>query len=326
MSWYLGIDGGGTRTRAVVVSSDGVAAGAGGAGPSNYHNTGMETAARNLRAAADAAWADAGLKARPAEHAFLGCAGVKARGDMLRVRAAAESAGLAPAGAVTVMNDLYNAHAGGLRGEAGVALIAGTGTNCLGIDRAGGAFMCGGWGWLLDDEGGAFGLALNALRTAARVADKRAADTRLLPAAMAFLGLSEPDDMLARFYAQPWTPAEIAAFAPVVTRLASEGDATAHRLLVAGARALAGLVAGASRALVFPRGPQVVLLGSCARGGAPYQPLIEAEIRKLCPSARIVEPKGGTLHGAALNALRAGGVIPPPPLDFSKITQNGEAA
>jgi N-acetylglucosamine kinase-like BadF-type ATPase len=241
---------------------------------------------------------------------------------MLRVRAAAESAGLAPAGAVTVMNDLYNAHAGGLQGEAGVALIAGTGTNCLGIDHAGGSFMCGGWGWLLDDEGGAFGLAINALRAAARVADGRAAGTRLLAAALAFLGLSEADEMLARFYAQPWTPAEIAAFAPVVARLASEGDATAHRLLVAGARALAGLVAGACRTLVFPRGPRVVLLGSCARSGAPYQPLIEAEIRRLCPSARIVEPKGGTLHGAAINALRAGGVnLPPAALDFSKINK-----
>jgi N-acetylglucosamine kinase-like BadF-type ATPase len=322
MSWYLGIDGGGTHTRAVLVSAGGVAAGAGGAGPSNYHNTGLETAARNLRAAADAAWADAGLKARPAEHAFLGCAGVKSRGDMLRVRAAAESAGLAPAGAVTVMNDLYNAHAGGLQGEAGLALIAGTGTNCLGIDPAGESFMCGGWGWLLDDEGGAFGLAINALRAATRTADGRAADTRLLPAALAFLGLSEPDDMLARFYAQPWTPAEISAFAPVVVRLASEGDATAHRLLVAGARALAGLVAGAGRALVFPRGPRVVLLGSCARGGAPYQPLIEAEIRRLCPAARIVEPKGGTLHGAAINALRAAGINPPPAPDFSKISKD----
>ncbi|MDR1283594.1 MAG: ATPase [Opitutaceae bacterium] len=318
MDFLLGIDGGGTRTRAILVTETGVVLGTGEAGPANCHNVGVQTAARHLNEAADMAWsaADKPRRQQPAR-VFIGCAGVKSRPDILQLTAAAELAGF-PAETVTVENDLHNALAGGLGGRPGIALIAGTGSNCLGRDASGNTFMCGGWGWLLDDEGSGFGLAIAALRAVARAADRRARPTSLLPAALAFFGVSEPDELLARFYAKKWTPGEVAAFAPVVMRHATEGDATARKLLAEGARALAALVSGAASALRFPQGPRVVLLGGCARGGAPYQPMIEAKIRATCPRARIVEPVGPPLHGAALNVLRAAGIHPLPRLDFSQ--------
>jgi N-acetylglucosamine kinase-like BadF-type ATPase len=167
---------------------------------------------------------------------------------------------------------------------------------------------------LLDDVGGGFGLALEAFRAAARSADGRAPETRLLPSALAFLGLSEPNEMLARLYVDPWTPDEMARFAPAVIRCAADGDATADRILREGAAALAGLVAGAAWALNFPGGPEVVVLGGCARSGAPYQPLVESAIAAACPGARILSPEHSTTHGAALNALRAAGIEPLPAL------------
>jgi hypothetical protein len=83
-----------------------------------------------------------------------------------------------------------------------------------------------------------------------------------------------------------------------------------------GALALADLVAGSARALDFPDGPEVVLLGGCACSGDPYQPLIEAAIRSACPAARITPPAFSPVHGAALNALHAGGIHPLPELTF----------
>lgn len=318
MEYYLGIDGGGTRTRAVLVTAKGQVRAAGEAGPANYHNVGLDTATANLRAASAAAWTALGLPFQPAASAYLGCAGVKAAVDIARLTAAAEDAGLAPAGEVTVANDLHNALAGGLAGRPGIALIAGTGTNCLGRDASGATFMCGGWGWLLDDEGGAAGLAIAAMRAVARTADGRAPATQLLPALLAFLGLSEPNELLARLYVDPWTPDQLAGFAPVVVRLAEQGDATARGLLEAGAKALARLVRGVADTLVFNEGPEVVVLGGCARSGAPYQPMVEAAILAAVPGARLVEPAYDTTHGAALNALRAAGLSPLPALRFPK--------
>ncbi len=316
MDFYLGIDGGGTFTRAVLVTAKGEVRATGEAGPANYHNVGLATAAANLRAASAAAWAMLGLPFQPASAAFLGCAGVKSTIDIAQLTTAAENAGLAPAGEVTVANDLHNALTGGLAGRPGIALIAGTGTNCLGRDASGATFMCGGWGWLLDDEGGGIGLAIAAMRAVTRAADGRAPATQLQPALLAFLGLSEPNQLLERLYVQPWTPDQLAAFTPVVVRLAGQGDATAKALLVEGAAALARLVQGSANALDFPAGPEIVILGGCARSGPPYQPMLEAAIRVAVPGARIVEPVYSTTQGAALNALRVAGITPLPALRF----------
>lgn len=304
---FLGMDAGGTRTRAVLVDANGRIWGKGEAGPANYHNVGLARVTKELRAAAGAAWIAAGKKPQPAACAFVGAAGVKAAIDIAQVTVAAEKAGLAAPGRVQVENDLTNALAGGLAGRPGIALIAGTGTNCLGRDATGASRMVGGWGWLIDDVGGGIGLALAAMRVAAKSADHLAPTTRLLPAVLAFLGLSEPNELLARLYAQPWTVEELAGFAPVVTRLAAEGDRGALGVLSAGAKALGALVNQCARSLDFPRGPEVVLLGGCARSGEPYQPLIEAAVRRACPRAKLVDPAYPPEHGAALNALRLAG-------------------
>ncbi len=317
MDYYLGIDGGGTRTRAVLVDARGRVLGEGEAGPSNYHNVGAQAASRALRAAAEAAWAGAGRPFAPASAAFLGCAGIKATVDIVRLTALAETAGLAPAGLITVANDLHNALAGGLAGQPGIALIAGTGTNCLGRDASGATFMCGGWGWVIDDEGGAVGLALAALRIAARSSDGRAPATALLPATLAYFGLSEANELLARLYAPPIPLEQLAPFAEVVTRLAAEGDAAAATVLDRGAAALAALVAGATAKLAFPEGPAVVLLGGCGRSDVAYRRRIEAAIRAAVPRAVITEPVYAPHHGAALNVLRLAGRKLPEQLHFS---------
>jgi N-acetylglucosamine kinase-like BadF-type ATPase len=155
---------------------------------------------------------------------------------------------------------------------------------------------------------------LAAFRAAAKSADQLLPPTRLLPAALAFLGLAEPDELLARLYAQPWSPEELAGFAPIVTRLAGEGDRAARGVLAEGAEALGALVAQCARALDFPAGPEVVLLGGCARSGEPYQPLVEAAVRAACRRAHLVAPAHSPLHGAALNALRLAGITPLPKL------------
>ncbi len=312
--WFLGMDVGGTSTRAILVDAEGRLIAHGRAASANPHNVGMATARVRMVEAASAAWAAAGKRFQPARHAFLGCAGVKSRSEVYEVRAVAESDGLAPAGEVIVENDLHNALSGGLSGRPGIALIAGTGTNCLGRAPDGKTFMCGGWGWLLDDEGGGFGIALAAVKAVVRAADGRGRSTSLFPAVLAFFGISEPNELLACFYTRKWTPGNIAKFAPVVVRHAADGDMVAGKILASGARSLAGLVTGTMRALDFPEGPEVVLLGGCGRSGPPYQSLVEKTLRDCCPAIRLVDPEGSPLAGAAINALKSGGVHPLPTL------------
>jgi N-acetylglucosamine kinase-like BadF-type ATPase len=202
-----------------------------------------------------------------------------------------------------VKNDLHNALAGGLDGEAGLALISGTGSSCLGRDPKGNYFNCGGWAWFMDDGGSGFGLSYDALRTAVRMVDGRETPTPLLPAVLDFYEVPHPDCLLERLYNRKWTPAEIASFAPAIMKLAAEGDPAAMGVLRRGAVALAELVSTTAANLEFSQPPRVVLLGGCVRSGAPYQPMVESEIRNSCPGVRLCEPLHDTIYGAALNAL-----------------------
>jgi N-acetylglucosamine kinase-like BadF-type ATPase len=310
MDLFLGLDGGGTTTRAVLVDHDGFVVGEGTGGPANYHNVGVETAAQTLRAATDAAWQAAGLSPRPADWCFAGLAAIKGSVDMTRMTLAAEAVGLAPVGRVMVANDLQNALAGGLDGRPGIALIAGTGSNCLGRDATGRTFMSGGWDWLLD-EGGGVSLAIAGLRAATRAADGRAEATALLPAALAFFGLTEADELSARLYSPLMPPEEIAGFAEVVTRLAGEDDPAALAVLAEGSNGLARMVASVARELDFAAAPEVVILGGCARSGPPYQPMVERAILDAVPEAQLREPVYQPKFGAAINALRLAMETPP---------------
>lgn len=312
MKLFLGIDGGGSHTRAYLVNARGCILGKGNSGSSNYHNVGLETATHRLLEAGLEAAASAGCTLDMVHCAFLGCAGIKSTVDTSRLRASAETAGLAPAGRIEVENDLVNALTGGLTGRPGIAVIAGTGSNSLGRDVHGHSRMCGGWGWMLDDAGSAMGLTLSAMRRVVRGVDGRNPPTRLTASLLAFLGLTEPEEILARLLVDEWSVDELAAFAPVLMRSAEAGDAGAEAVLREGANALGELAATLSRQLHFPEGPEIVLLGGCARSGPPYQPLVEAAISSAVPEARLIEPEASPLEGAALNALRLGGIDPLP--------------
>lgn len=109
MELYLGIDGGGTRPRAVLVAGSGKGLGVGEAASSNFNNVGEQEAGNNLRGAAEAVFHAAGTSFRPADRAFLGLAGVKSSEDIARMASVAEAREQAPAGAITVKNDLSNA-------------------------------------------------------------------------------------------------------------------------------------------------------------------------------------------------------------------------
>ena len=317
MNVYLGIDGGGTTTRAVLVEQTGRILGEGCAGSSNYHNCGIRTAAGHIAQAARAAYKQANLSFGCACAAFIGCAGVKARADATRLTMAAESSKIAPVGNIAVANDLHNALAGGLAGKPGIALIAGTGSHALGRDNKGTEASCGGWGWILDDAGGALWLALEALRACAKATDGRCHSTVLLPQALAFLNLSCAEELLEYLHVRGWQPETLAQFAPVVTRAAAEKDAVARSILKEGANALALLVKTLHARLKLGKRPKIVILGSCARSGAPYQPMIERAIVRACPGAQICRPVYAPVYGAAINALRMGGIDPIPKLKIS---------
>jgi N-acetylglucosamine kinase-like BadF-type ATPase len=164
---FLGIDGGGTSTRALATSETGEVLGSGESGPSNPLTVGWEAAVAAIREAAQATNA-----ALPVDAAFLGLAGVGREAGRTRMLGMLHEAPLARRMELGI--DAEIALAGAHAGKPGAIVAAGTGAIALAKDREGNLHRADGWGHLLGDEGSGYWIGREALRWVCRIADGRA--------------------------------------------------------------------------------------------------------------------------------------------------------
>jgi glucosamine kinase len=304
---WLGIDGGGTKTRALLADATGKVLGLGRSGSSNLNLFACDEVAISLREATTAAFSAAGLSPQPVVAAYLGVAGLKDEQDAVRYRGVMCQAGLADPNSCHAANDLENALAGGLSGRVGIALIAGTGSHCLGRDAQGRTVTCGGWGWLMDEVGSGYFLGKRGLQTLVRAEDGRGEPTLLRDRILNHLGVATAGALLHRIYSTRMGPTEIASLAPLVVAAASEGDAVAGQILAEGADGLAVLVQKVAEALFSGNKVEVVLVGGVALSGPPYQTALTERIERRVPGAIVKVPELSPEAGAILNARRASG-------------------
>jgi glucosamine kinase len=312
-TYVLGIDGGGTGTRAAILSGEGEICGVGASGPSNYSDVGVPATRANLLEAVTEARRMANLPAEPFAAAFLGLGGVASHTDREIIRGLARELELAPDERVGVDHDIRIALAGGLSGRPGIVLIAGTGSSCYGRNAAGESWRSGGWGPLVADEGSGYWLGVEAIKAAVRAFDGRAPATALLPRVQARLALPTMDDLLHLLYVKGMSRKEIATLGPLVIEAAAEGDATALALIRRGCAELADCVLAVAERLGFAETTcELALTGGTLRGGEMViDPLREAVTERI-PRCRVILAECPPVIGACLLALElAGGRLEP---------------
>lgn len=304
---FLGVDGGGTKTQVAICDETGRILGAAHAGASGIDSVGADVATRHIGAAIDAARQQAGLAVAPFDAAFLGMAGVVSESDREIVHGVARR--LALGAEVHVDHDIRIALAGGLAGRPGIALIAGTGSSCFGINAAGERWQAGGWGHIVSDEGSSYWLGWNAIRLALGAYDGRW-QTALLDPVQRRLGLPDLVEIHQRLYTQGMSKSEIAGFAPLVVEAADAGDAAAQQLIRQGMHELAQMAAAVARALGWAAAPcEVTLTGGLWRAGDAVLAPFRTALHDLLPGARVVMPELPPVVGACVLALQAAGVL-----------------
>jgi len=301
--YYLGIDGGGTSTRALLANNEGRVCGIGTAGSSNYHHAGVDGTARALVEVIDTALNQANVDRNQLTSIFLGMAGVVNRSDHEAIERAIEPLGLTPKTKVGIGHDIRIALTGGLAGASGIALIAGTGSSCYGRNESGHAVQCGGWGALVDDVGSAYWMGVEALKAAVRQADGRLPPSNLRETIFRAIEIDDIRDFLARVHGTGMKRDEIATLAPVVMDLVRAGDATAAGILAAGTEGLAEMVQTAADRLGLHE-PPVVVSGGLWSSGEPFQSHLCEAIRRRVPKAAMQTATLTPVQGAALEARR----------------------
>ena len=305
MRRFLGIDGGGTRTRAVLADSDGVIVASASGASVNPRHYDRDTLRTRLGALVEAVHATR----VPIDSAFLGLGGVSTAADAADVQAiAAEVPGLSGAH-ITVDNDARAALSGGLAGRPGLVLIAGTGSACLGIAPDGRRCWCGGWEALADDAGSAYWIAIEAIRNAVRQEDGRLPAGALRDLVFGYWELAEPRALAERLSRLDMDRAQLASLAPRVVALASF-DPQAALIVERAIDHLAELVAVTARAAFDGAPCDLILTGGLANSGPPFTRLLANRIAAVAPAVRLVSPELPPVLGAVLEAMKTVGVDP----------------
>lgn len=219
--YYLGIDGGGTKTEAILCDGSGQIVGRFGCGATNANDVGTAVAIERLceliRKAKDCIDDTAGLCV------FCGVAGaLNHRPTLLPALRDAF-----PEDHIEVNSDAFNLLFTEQCDGSDCCLICGTGSVCF-VRRKDEIQRIGGWGYLLDRSGSGYAMGREALEASLRAHDGRGDATLLTGAIMDKLGAA-PWDRLTEIY--EGGKAFIASFAPCVLECAEEGDRVAFEIL-----------------------------------------------------------------------------------------------
>ena len=294
-SLVVGIDAGGSKTRAFAVDRDGAVVGRGAGGGANLLSS------PDPAGSIAAALAESLGSAKP-EAVVLSCSGGDRPADRERGRAILTQL-VGPAVRIDVTHDAIAALYAGNPAGCGVVLISGTGSIAFGRNDEGDERRAGGWGYLIGDEGSAVWLGLEGLRAAAHHADGRGAGTAITAHVLRELGVQTFMEVIPQLYGRPHPAPAILASVRAVGRAAAESDAIAVSIVQRGAHALARAASVVAADLRLEDGP-VYLAGGAFESLPLLQRAVRGELLRMMPRATVEPVSEEPAMGAARLAMR----------------------
>lgn len=284
----LGVDGGGTKTHAVIADASGRVVGEGLAGASNPLRVGVSQAAAAVREAFHLALTQAHARRSDVAATMVGLAGV--RREDLRERMHEELTSLGVA-VVEIVTDADIALHGATNGKPGLVIIAGTGSICCGKNARGRHACAGGWGPIVGDEGSGSWIARRALQAVARASDGRARATALVEPCLEYFNVAVAEDLSTAIYAPNVTNEHIAGFAKFVIDSAREGDEAAKAIIQEAGRELAATACAVTKKLRMEREAfQVAYVGGVFSADALVLAPLGEVLARVAPRACLAPP------------------------------------
>ena len=230
--FVLGIDGGGTKTKFILVDDKGKFVFETVMPTIHYNQVGLEGLTQNLNLGLQAILEEENIKKEDISYAFVGCPGYgNIEEDETKIKQAVKEAlDTIPH---SVGNDTVNALSGTLGGKNGIAVIAGTGSIGMGVDDADNTYVSGGWYYTFGgDEGSAAWIAQHYMQVFTKQSDGRLPKTKLYDTMRNKQGFTKDSDLIDRFiFGEESNRTSIASLAIDISELASEGDVYAIKIL-----------------------------------------------------------------------------------------------
>lgn len=298
MQYVLGVDGGQTKTLAMVATLDGTVVGCGISGPSNHLNEPgayerLEKAVKN-----SIFMATSNLEPGDFRASFFGMASIdpKVRQIIKKIWHSEST---------EVDSDTISAWAGATMCNPGIVTISGTGSVSFGINERMERSWSAYWAYLFGDEGSGYDLGRKALRIAARASDGRGEKSVVLDKILDHFGVHSMDEVRGIIYGRVFERHEIASLACLVIEAAKLNDIVAMCALEeAGVQLAEGAIAVIKRLKMVDQQPLVHPVGGVFEhaGKMLIEPFSKA-INESVPTAKVRQPLFSPIVGSVFMAL-----------------------
>jgi len=288
--YYIGVDGGGSTLRVVLVNDALQVIASVRRGSANPNLIGRGQAATLIQDAVKECLSAARVDVHAAAIGVAGAQAAYAADWLLETLQP-----VLPKTHIFPSSDYEIALTGAMGAREGILLLAGMGSVAYGVNPAGEALQIGGWGYLLGDEGGGFAIGRAALQEVTTAYDL-GRDSTLWPPIQQQLGLKVVRDIASLY--QSWnTVSQVAGIASIVLRLAEVGDEDANEIVAEAANALVALVRLLSLRLQIPV-DQITFAGSLLTYENALRRMVCMWLGNITP----VAPRHDPVIGAALLA------------------------
>jgi N-acetylglucosamine kinase-like BadF-type ATPase len=303
--WVVGVDGGGTKSTACLIESTGALLGRLEFAATNYTKNSAQKIAREIPEEVNRILAQLDQHKRKPDVLAACLSGLGREEARTHIKKLLAETGIAQH--VVAESDAMAALYGAFAGKAGIAILAGTGSIAFGKAQDGTVFRCGGWGYLLGDEGSGFDIGRNGIAAALKDLDSRGPKTSLRERFEACFKVKSIDMAVTTIYTDYATRGAMAQFAPVVLAEADKGDTIAREIIKKAAIDLSQLAIILAKKLENENLVPVALMGNLFRNALLVE-RIKAAWQKARANLQPVEPLFPADIGAALLAMESVGI------------------
>ncbi len=223
-SYFLGVDGGGSKTTAVVFNEKGEFI-CGACGESiNYYSVGIDAARLAMKNIIE------NLSVKKFRCAVIGMSALNERASLQETERFCNE--IIDSESVIMDSDLYVAlEAMDISGEC-AAIISGTGSMAVCRNSDSSMSHTGGWGYILGDEGSGYSIGLAGIKSAIRASEGCAQETSLLAECLDYFSIDNIYDLIDLYYEKKVSRKKTAAFARLVSKCCENGDKIAESILI----------------------------------------------------------------------------------------------
>jgi N-acetylglucosamine kinase-like BadF-type ATPase len=301
MNYYIGIDGGGTKTKIIVIDENEQIILENTSGPSSIDTVSEHETLQAFLNALKPFYDQVNMPVIKA--LFIGLGGIVSEHDCQYVENIARRLPfITKECVIKARNDMENALYSGLLFDEGIALICGTGMVAFGKNKAGETHKAGGWGYKEGDLGSSYDLGMRSLRHVIKAFDGREKKTDFSIDVANTIGMYQTEDfvdiMNSKYLDRTW----IASLAPLVTKHAQNLDISAMSIVKEATYELARAVYAVKERLGILK-PTLVIVGSLGHAKGYHEYLIEA-LKAQIPSIKTMKPKVDPAFAAALMAKK----------------------